>query len=194
MSLQKTYPWKYYKRLIYTNLHFSMSQITEKTPAQNGWFILNKSSQNSGGGPLRGSKIMRMGPSRIGLVPLSEVPGGCLPFTAPEDAGSQEVSSHHTQSSLFMDPGVPRIPVWESVCKPPNLWHFLSWNGLRQWYKHNDLYAKCVSQDLCRKLHSTQISSGVKKKWYPPFHIILITFWTSLGAVIMLPQQELILC
>lgn len=96
------------------------------------------------------------------------------PFTPPEDSMSQEVSSHHTQYSLLIDPGVPRIPIWES----PSLWHFSAemdgGSGINTW----SLWEMCIP-GLCRKLHSPQISSGVFKKWYPPFHTVLITFWTA---------------
>lgn len=144
-----------------------------KTTAQNGWFGLNLSSQNSGGGHLRGSKVMRMG-GRISIFIRS--PRRLQPFTPPEDSVSQEVSFHHTQISLLIDPGVPRIPIWES----PSLWHFSAemdgGSGINTW----SLWEMCIP-GLCRKLHSPQISSGVFKKWYPPFHTVLITFWTASG-------------
>lgn len=143
------------------------------------------SFQNSRGGHLRGSKVMRMG-GQISVLIRS--PRRLQPFTPPEDSVSQEVSSHHAQFSLFIDPGVPRIPIWES----PSLWHFsaeMDWgNGVNT----RSLCKMCIP-GLCRKLYSPQISSGVFKKWYLPFHTVLITFWTASGAVIMLPQQELML-
>lgn len=144
------------------------------------------SFQNSRGGHWRGSKVMRKG---VQISVLIRSPRRLQPFTPPEDSVSQEVSSHHTQISLFIDPGVPRIPIWES----PSLWHFSAEMDWGSGVNTRSLCKMCIP-GLCRKLYSPQISSGVFKKWYPPFHTVLITFWTASGAVIMLPQQELMLC